>query len=138
MDAAEREILRLVNQERARRDVAPLVACRSLAKAAREHSADMRDRDEVSHESGDGASARERMCAQGFEPACRLAGAIAETVAAGRSAPKSVLADWLASSRHRGILLDPAFRRAGVGHASGGEFGHYWTVDLAASADPSC
>jgi uncharacterized protein YkwD len=138
MDAAEREILRLVNQERDRRGVAPLLACRSLAEAARKHSADMRDRDAVGHESRGGGSARQRMCDQGFEPACRLEVAIAETIAAGRSAPQSVLADWLASSRHRSILLDPALRRAGVGHASGGAYGHYWTVNLAAGADRSC
>jgi uncharacterized protein YkwD len=138
MDAVEREILALVNQVRAREGRAPLLACRALAKAARKHSADMRDRDAVGHESRGGASARERMCAAGFEPACRFSVATAETIAAGRSAPKSVLADWLESPRHRSILLDPAFRRAGVGRASGGSYGHYWTVNLAAADDPSC
>jgi uncharacterized protein YkwD len=34
------------------------------------------------------------------------------------------------SSGHRANILNCAFRALGVGHATGGSYGHYWTQDF--------
>ncbi len=131
-------MLRVVNQARAQRGLKPLSDCRSLARAARVHSAEMRDRDRVGHDSSAGTSLLERACGAGFGRACRSGESVAETVAAGQQDASRVLAAWLASPRHRRIVLDPDLTLAGAGYARGGRLDRYWTVIFASGTDPSC
>jgi uncharacterized protein YkwD len=134
----EAAVLRVVNQARAKRGLTALSACRSLARAAREHSTEMRDRDRVGHDSRGGTSLLERACGAGFGRACRSGESVAETVAAGQRDASRVLAAWLASPRHRRIVLDPDLNLAGAGYAHGGRLERYWTVIFASGTDPSC
>ena len=136
--AQETALLHTVNQERVKRGLEPLGACRSLSSAAREHSVEMRDRDRVGHDSRAGTSLLERACEAGFGRACRSGEKVAETVAAGQPDPSRVLAAWLASPGHRRIVLDPDLTLAGAGLAAGGRLERYWTMIYASGSDPSC
>jgi uncharacterized protein YkwD len=137
MDRDELALLDLINAERSRRGIGRLAPCRSLAKAAQKHSADMRDADFIGHiSSSGGANPIDRMCRAGYS-LCR-AGVIGEIVAAGGNQITLPYSQWMQSTLHRDIMLHPAYHIIGIGHACGGRYTGYWTADLAGSDDGSC
>jgi uncharacterized protein YkwD len=52
-----------------------------------------------------------------------------EVIACGPSTPAEVVAEWMNSTGHMEIILDPTYRTAGVGVA--GDYPMYWCMDLA-------
>lgn len=137
MDRDELAVLDYINAERSRRGIRLLQTCRSLAKAAQKHSADMRDADFVGHFSPGGANYIDRMCRAGYG-LCRAGVATGEIVMAGSNEVRMPYSAWMQSDAHREIMLHPAFRMIGIGHACGGRFNGYWTADLAGSDHDSC
>ena len=53
-----------------------------------------------------------------------------ENIAAGYPTPAAVMDAWMNSAGHRANILNCAFAEIGVGHATGGPFGAYWTQDF--------
>ena len=55
-------------------------------------------------------------------------GAVGENIAAGYRSPEAVVEGWMNSPGHRANILDPDFKKLGVGYyyASGSYYGHYW------------
>ncbi|HET8595819.1 MAG TPA: CAP domain-containing protein [Intrasporangium sp.] len=118
-------MLRLVNVERSRARCVPLTANSALTSAARAHSADMARNNYFSHTSLDGRTAFQRMRAAGFTG--RM---MAENIAAGQRTAAAVMQAWMNSPGHRANILNCGYRYLGVGHVTGGSYGHYWTQDF--------
>jgi uncharacterized protein YkwD len=111
-NAQELAILRAVNGVRARNGRRPLALGSALHRAARSHSVDMARRGYFDH----GAFAQ-RLRSFGVR-ARSLGENIAYATEPGFSA-SVVLQMWMTSPPHRSVLLDPSFRRIGVGVAGG-------------------
>jgi uncharacterized protein YkwD len=125
MTSTESAVLDLVNDQRAKAGCRPLVANGTLVTVARAHSADMAARNYFSHDDPEGRSPFDRMRAAGY--AGRTMG---ENIAAGYQTPAAVMDAWMNSAGHRANILNCAFAEIGVGHATGGSFGAYWTQDF--------
>ena len=113
----EKEMLELVNEERVKAGIGPLVADTALRAVARAHSADMFERGYFSH-----------YTPQGEDPFGRMKDAHIRFLTAGE---KLALAQTLSiahtglmhSPGHRANILNPAFHRVGIGIIEGGVHG---------------
>ncbi len=114
-EAAERELIELVNRDRARAGLPALVADPRLTAIARAHSQDMADHDFVGHVSPRTGTAMDRVRRAGLRPELVL-----ENVGRAYGAAEAE-SGFLASPGHRGNLLDPKARRLGVGVVYGRE-----------------
>lgn len=105
LSGSEASLLQAINAARASHGVAPLRLDVRLFRAARGHTADMLHRQYFAHGSVDGRA--------------RAAGApgpvYGEDLAWSTGlTPQWVVARWLASPRHRAVMLRPGFRRIGI------------------------
>jgi uncharacterized protein YkwD len=50
-------------------------------------------------------------------------------VGASYSTPAAAVQGWMNSSGHRAIILG-SYCDVGVGYATGGSYGYYWTLDV--------
>jgi uncharacterized protein YkwD len=125
--AQERELVELINQERAKLGLAALQVHDGLVAAARRHSTDMAQNNFLSHTGSDGSSPWDRMRDAGYQ--LTYGG---ENVAAGYPTARGVVDGWLNSPGHRDNMLNPNFCEMGVGYAYGpnSSYGHYWTLTL--------
>ncbi len=130
----EAEVLRLVNQARGvtrkcgsskYKATRPLRWDSTLAKVATSHSRDMANHDYFSHDSRNGTSAFQRIKKSGY----RYSSA-GENIAAGFRTPASVVKAWLKSPSHCRNLMNRNYDELGVGFATGGTYGTYWTQDF--------
>ncbi|GAA2631908.1 CAP domain-containing protein [Streptomyces axinellae] len=121
--AAEREVLTLVNQERAKAGCQPVKADSGLAGLAQDFSEDMAGRGFFSHTDPDGRSPWDRAEAAGVSD---LGG---ENIARGQANARSVMDSWMNSPGHRANILNCDYRTLGVG-AHFAEGGPWWTQDF--------
>jgi len=108
----ELEVIRLVNIERVRVELYPLVAEPTLMMAARFKSQSMHDLNYIGHSHpayGLFPGVLERVF--GFD----TTRAIGENLARGQQTPEAVVARWMDSPDHRENIMRPAFTRIGVG-----------------------
>ncbi|MER7701324.1 sigma-70 family RNA polymerase sigma factor [Kitasatospora sp. NPDC097605] len=120
----ERQLVDLVNAERARRGCAPLRIDPKLRAAAQRHSDDMAARGYFDHAAPDGGQADARLTAVGYRWS-----QWGENLDRGPSAPAVVFSRWMDGGIHQSNMLDCAFKDVGVGVATG-PGGLYWTQDL--------
>ena len=121
LSSVERQILELINEQRADHDLAPLRAQTNLERCARAHSSDMARVPYFSHISPDGRTPFQRMTAAGYTTRGFRSWAIGEALAfgsAGCASPEQIVSDWMGSPPHRAILLG-RFSDAGIGVAVG-------------------
>jgi len=118
----EQQVVNLVNTERAKAGLKPLVSDWELARVARFKSEDMRDNRYFAHNSPIYGTPFQMMKSFGIN--YRAAG---ENIAAGQTTAESVMQAWMNSAGHKKNILDPNFTHIGVGYAKGGSYGHYWT-----------
>ncbi|MBN1315968.1 MAG: hypothetical protein JXA42_10885 [Anaerolineales bacterium] len=128
--ALEQELERLVNLERTTQGIPPLKHNQILTESARAHNQDMIDKNYVGHTGSDGSGPPERACARGYVPYSWGDCFVGENINAGHTTPAQVLEAWLNSEGHLENLLNTKYREFGVGHTTGGSYGHYWTLDL--------
>jgi uncharacterized protein YkwD len=110
----------LLNQERARRGVAPLRYNARLEAAAQAHSDDMVARRFFEHHTPEGLEPYARMAAAGYPATNAFTG---ENIAWGEgaeSAPAEIVDTWMHSPPHRRAILHPQYSEVGVGVAFGG------------------
>ncbi|MCS6912143.1 MAG: CAP domain-containing protein [Myxococcales bacterium] len=129
---AAQEVVRLVNQARAAARTCgsrgtfpaapPLAVDVRLTRAAQLHSQDMAQRNFFGHTGSDGSRPGDRITRQGY--AWSAAG---ENIAAGYRTPQAVVDAWLASAGHCANIMSRTFTQTGVGVATGGRYGIYWT-----------
>ena len=121
--AYEREVIRLVNAERAKAGLAALAEDTALTRTARMKSQDMHDNRYFDHNSPTYGTAFQLMKSQGVS--YRTAG---ENIAMGYATPEAVVRAWMNSAGHRANILNAAYTRIGVGYVKDG---NYWTQHFA-------
>ncbi|SEF38636.1 uncharacterized protein, YkwD family [Caloramator fervidus] len=120
--AFEKEVIRLVNIERAKVGLKPLTENLQLSKIARLKSQDMASKGYFSHYSPTYGSPFDMMKKFGIK--YTLAG---ENIAMGQKTPKEVVTAWMNSQGHRRNILNPNFTQIGVGAAKDSRGRIYWT-----------
>lgn len=118
-DSVTAEVVRLVNEERAKAGVAPLTAESKAGAAASVRAKELET--SFSHTRPNGS---------GFESALKEQGAsyttAGENIAWGQRSAEEVVNAWMNSAGHRANILNPNYTHIGVGHhQSGGT--QYWT-----------
>ncbi|MGW4160884.1 CAP domain-containing protein [Streptomyces sp. NPDC004788] len=122
--AAEAEVVRLVNVERARVGCPVIRSDADLAALAGAFSADMAARNFFDHTDPDGATPWTRATKAG------ITGLGAENIALGQVDAAAVMRSWMASDGHRANILNCDYKAIGVGvHFGAG--GPWWTQDFA-------
>ncbi|PBG29675.1 sporulation protein [Clostridioides difficile] len=120
--AYQKEVVDLVNIERAKAGLNPLTLDSSISNVATKKSQDMIDNNYFSHNSPTYGSPFDML--KKFGISYKTAG---ENIAMGQKAPKEVVNAWMNSEGHRKNIMNPNFSKIGVGVAqkSGGSI--YWT-----------
>jgi uncharacterized protein YkwD len=126
-EAFEARVVALINARRASSGCRPLTVDPRLAAAARAHSVDMAAHRYFGHDALTGETPFARITDAGYRYS-----AAAENIAAGQPDPAQVVAAWMDSPGHRSNILNCALRQTGVGFATGGTYGAYWTQDFGA------
>ncbi|MCW5850008.1 MAG: hypothetical protein KIT87_07980 [Anaerolineae bacterium] len=129
----EQEVLNLVNQKRQAVGLTPLTVDARLVQAARDHNARMIATGQFSHQ----VTGELPLCASGtnndrFDAVGYAWTACAENIAAGQTTPQQVMDAWMNSAGHKANILNPGYRHIGIGYATGGPYGYYWTQDFGA------
>ena len=119
------QVVQLTNQQRAANGCGALTVNATLTQVAQAHSADMAANNYFSHDSQDGRSPFDRMSQAGYRFS-----AAAENIAAGQRTPQDVVTAWMNSEGHRANILNCTYTEIGVGYATGGSYGTYWTQDF--------
>nr|WP_051430223.1 CAP domain-containing protein [Streptomyces roseochromogenus] len=122
-NAVEAEVLKLVNQERAKVGCTPLAANPKLTELAEAFSGDMAARGFFDHTDPDGKSPWDRAAVAGIT---NLGG---ENIARGQADAAAVMQAWMNSPGHKANILNCDFKTLGVGvHLGPG--GPWWTQDF--------
>ncbi|MFE7815997.1 CAP domain-containing protein [Streptomyces sp. NPDC057433] len=121
--AAGAQVLRLVNQERAKVGCRPVAANSALSGLATAFSKDMADRGFFDHTDPDGDTPWDRASAAGISD---LGG---ENIARGQATAAAVMEAWMNSPGHKANILNCDFKTLGVGvHFGSG--GPWWTQNF--------
>ncbi|MBX4200431.1 CvpA family protein [Candidatus Parcubacteria bacterium] len=123
-EESETRMLELINEERAKVGARPLVMDKSIVAVARAHSSDMWQRSYFAHTDPDGNSPFDRMRKAGI-----TFGAAGENLALARTVERAH-EGLMNSPGHKKNILDPAFRRVGIGVVDGGIYGKMFTQDF--------
>ncbi|MEV7026714.1 sigma-70 family RNA polymerase sigma factor [Kitasatospora sp. NPDC093558] len=122
----ERQLVDLVNAERAKAGCAPLRIDPRMHGAAQKHADDMVARAFFDHVNPDGVHPDARITAAGYRWS-----QWGENLDRGPAAPSTVVSHWMDGGIHQSNLLDCGFKDVGVGVATG-PAGTYWAQDLGA------
>lgn len=114
----EKQVVELVNKERATNGLKPLILDENLSKVARIKSQDMNDNKYFSHTSPTYGSPFDMMKKFGIS-----FGYAGENIARGQQTPKDVMNSWMNSAGHRSNILNPNYTHIGVGYYGS----NYWT-----------
>ncbi|WP_082232452.1 CAP domain-containing protein [Halobacillus massiliensis] len=119
----EKEVVELVNEERAKEGLEPLKMYERLSDLARMKSQDMADESYFDHTSPTYGSPFEMMDQYDFKY-----WSAGENIAAGQRTPEQVMDGWMNSPGHRENIMKEEFTHIGVGYVEGeGSYGTYWT-----------
>jgi uncharacterized YkwD family protein len=116
-----REVLKLVNSERAKAGLQPLVISSKLTDIANTKAKDMADKGYFDHTSPTYGSPFDML--QHFGVKYTAAG---ENIAAGQKDAAEVMNSWMNSSGHRANILNANYEQIGIGYVTGGKWGTYW------------
>lgn len=120
------EILRLVNVERAREGLDPVVYNQTLENQATEYACEMIVYDFFDHVNPEtGTHLADRADEFGYD--FRMIG---ENLAAGQATPAQAMWDWMNSEGHRANIMNPDFTELGVGVRLGGDYNIYWVQEF--------
>lgn len=117
----EEEVRALVNKERFKVGLKPLLMDWELQRVARTKACDMVQKNYFSHQSPTYGSPFDMMTRFGIQ--YRSAG---ENIASGQKTPAEVMESWMNSQGHRENILKSNFTHIGVGYCKGGPYGHMW------------
>jgi uncharacterized protein YkwD len=122
----EQEVLRLINIERAKRNLGPVSYNAKLDLAAERHNAHQIRVNAMAHSGiGDGDPGA-RIRAAGFTEAW------GENVATGQRTPAEVVQDWMNSTTHRANILNPNWTQMGVAYGQTASGRTYWAQEFGA------
>ncbi|MUG65985.1 serine protease [Paenibacillus campinasensis] len=114
------QVVKLVNDERAKAGLSPLTVHDRLTTMAVDKAKDMSDNNYFSHTSPTHGSPFDMMKAYGIS--YRYAG---ENIAMGQRSAEEVMNAWMNSQGHRENILSPNFTMIGVGYYNG-----YWVQEF--------
>lgn len=117
----EEQVVDLVNKERAKYGLNPLILNWQLARVGRYKSKDMIENNYFGHESPTYGSPFEML--KKFNLKYQVAG---ENIAKGQRTAKSVMSAWMSSEGHRKNILSSSYTEIGVGYAADNS-STYWT-----------
>ncbi|EGT3755903.1 TPA: sporulation protein [Clostridioides difficile] len=120
--AYQKEVVDLVNIERAKAGLNPLTLDSSISNVATKKSQDMIDNNYFSHNSPTYGSPFDML--KKFGISYKTAG---ENIAMGQKTPKEVVNAWMNSEGHRKNIMNPNFSKIGVGVAQKSVGSIYWT-----------
>ena len=118
----EKQVIRLVNRERAKHGLQKLTGRRSLCNVARLKSRDMIAKNYFSHQSPTYGSPFNMMENYGIKFS-----AAGENIAKGQKTAAAVVAAWMNSPGHRANILSKTYNSIGVGVAKTANGTYYWT-----------
>jgi len=121
-DKLVKEVVTLVNQERAKVGLAPLKENLQLSNVAKLKSEDMATKNYFSHTSPTYGSPFDMMKKFGITYS-----AAGENIAMGQQTPASVMSAWMNSPGHKANILSANFTEIGVGIAKNADGSIYWT-----------
>jgi uncharacterized protein YkwD len=123
--------LKLINDYRTAKGLAPLKLDARLTVAAKMQSKDLAQTDRISHYGSDGSSPWDRIKRAGYS--AKIA---AENVGTGQASLEEVFKGWTESPGHNRNLLLPAARDMGIALAEDPktEFKTFWTLVVASSS----
>ncbi|MFE1074318.1 CAP domain-containing protein [Streptomyces sp. NPDC058783] len=117
------QVLKLVNEERAKVGCSPVAANSALRELAEDFSRAMATQGFFDHTDPSGATPWDRAAAAG------ISGLGGENIARGQADAQAVMDAWMASPGHRANILNCDFKTLGVGvHFGSG--GPWWTQDF--------
>ncbi len=114
------QVVALVNEERAKAGLSALKLDENIASAALIRSKEIET--SFSHTRPDGRGFGTVLTDNGIT--YRGAG---ENIAWGQKTPEAVMTAWMNSAGHRANILDPDFKKIGVGQRQSSSGIHYWT-----------
>ena len=117
-----KEVVTLVNQERAKQGLAPLKENLELSNVAKLKSEDMANKNYFSHTSPTYGSPFDMMKKFGI-----TYNAAGENIAMGQQTAASVMTGWMNSPGHKANILSANFTEIGVGVAKNADGTIYWT-----------
>lgn len=124
------QVFGLVNAERARRELPPLIWDETAADVGYDHCVDMRVRGFYAHTNPDGLTARDRMEAAGVD----MTVFAAENLTRHDESTMEAFSAWMASPSHREAILSPMVTHLGVGvHTGSG--GPWWAQEFFLKVD---
>ncbi|OGD95331.1 hypothetical protein A3A48_01900 [Candidatus Curtissbacteria bacterium RIFCSPLOWO2_01_FULL_37_9] len=118
---SEKQMLDLVNKERISRGFKTLIWNETLAKVGRNHSKDMFERGYFSHYSPEGKDVGDRLNYVGIEYLI-----VGENLALAPNVQRAHTG-LMNSQGHRRNIIDPAFKKIGIGTIDGGVYGRMFT-----------
>ncbi|HEY8804961.1 MAG TPA: CAP domain-containing protein [Clostridium sp.] len=121
----EKEVVTLVNQERAKQGLAPLKENVQLSSMARTKSEDMVAKNYFDHTSPTYGSPFDMMKTFGITYT-----AAGENIAMGQQTAASVMSSWMNSPGHKANILSKDFTEIGVGVAKDKSGAIYWTQEF--------
>lgn len=125
------EVIVLTNLERSRAGLEPLTYNPNLTWAAQTYAHILATDSCWGHNCGPEPSLVGRSEQAGYSNWL----ALGENLAGGQPSPQSVVNAWMASPGHRANILNPNYTEIGVGLATGGRYGIYWSQEFGARWD---
>lgn len=119
-DAFANEVVRLVNEERAKAGLPALTVDRGAASAAQVRAKEIERF--FSHTRPDGSSFNSALTEAGVNFS-----SAGENIAYGQNSPEKVMEGWMNSSGHRANILNSSYTSIGVGHYQNASGVNYWT-----------
>lgn len=123
LNKVEEKLADFLNRKRIQLGMKALTIDESLTNAAKLKSADMIEKNYISHHSptyGSPSSMLKELNIS-FKN-------VNESIGAGYQSPELVFDSWLHSSVNRESILNERASKMGIGYVKGGLYGHYWTV----------
>lgn len=114
------QVVKLVNEERAKNGLSPLTIDKTVESAALVRSKEIEK--SFSHTRPNGSSFSTVLKEQGVE----FMGA-GENIAWGQKSPEEVMQGWMNSEGHRANILNAKFTKIGVGYYQNSNGTNYWT-----------
>lgn len=122
----EQQLLKLINQERSKQELQPLVLNDKLNKAARDWSVYMAEHDHFDHLGPDGTTPRQRAKQAGYPDISGWENIYYGEGSFGTAA--RTFAAWMNSPGHKANMLNEDLNEVGLGVATNSSGAKYWTL----------
>lgn len=120
------DVLKLVNAERAKKNLAAYAYNKTLESSAQDYAAHMKSENCFSH-TACGSTLKQRMHASGYYQGGGKSYSYGENIARGQDTAAEVMEDWMNSPSHRDAILSSKYKEIGIGKS-----GNYWVQHFGA------